>query len=39
MPARVTQRRRVKDEGPLGRKLLLQGNNESLQAIVNVPCE
>ena len=39
MPERVTQRRRVKDEGPLGRKLLLWGNNFPLQAGLNVPQE
>ena len=39
MPERVTQRRRVKDEGPLGRKLLLWGNNLPLQAGLNVPQE
>ena len=39
MPERVMQRRRVKDEGPMGRKLLLRGKNVSLQAILTVPLE
>ena len=39
MPERVMQRRRVKDEGPMGRKLLLRVKNVSLQAILTVPLE
>ena len=39
MLERVTQRRRVEDEGPMGRKLLLWGKNVSLQANVTVPYE
>ena len=39
MPERVTQRRRVEDEGPMGRKLLLRGKNGSLHADVTVPLE
>ncbi len=39
MPERVTQRRRVEDEGPMGRKLLLWGNNLALYAPLNVPQE
>ncbi len=39
MPEGVTQRRRVKDEGPMGRKLLLRGKNVSPQAILTVPLE
>ncbi len=39
MPERVMQRRRVKDEGPMGRKLLLRGKNVSLHAILTVPLE
>ena len=35
----LMQRRRVEDEGPMGRKLLLRGKNESLQAILTVPRE
>jgi hypothetical protein len=39
MPERVMQRRRVKDEGPTGRKLLLRGKNLPLQAVLTVPLE
>ena len=39
MSERVTQRRRVEDEGPMGRKLLLRGKNGSLHADVTVPLE
>ena len=39
MAERLTQRRRVEDEGPMGRKLLLRGKNESLQATLTVPRE
>jgi hypothetical protein len=39
MPERVTQRRRVEDEGPLGCKLLLRGKNKALQALLTVPLE
>jgi hypothetical protein len=39
MSERVTQRRRVEDEGPMGRKLLLRGKNSSLHANVTVPLE
>ncbi len=39
MPERVTQRRRVEDEGPMGRKLLLRGKNLELQAPLTVPRE
>ena len=39
MSERVTQRRRVEDEGPMGRKLLLWGKNVPLQAALTVPQE
>ena len=39
MSERVTQRRRVEDEGPMGRKLLLRGKNGPLYADVTVPLE
>ena len=39
MSERVTQRRRVEDEGPMGRKLLLRGKNSPLQADLTVPLE
>jgi hypothetical protein len=39
MSERVTQRRRVEDEGPMGRKLLLRGKNSSLYEDLTVPLE
>ena len=39
MSERVTQRRRVEDEGPMGRKLLLRGKNSSIQWDLTVPLE
>ncbi len=39
MAERLTQRRRVEDEGPMGRKLLLREKNSSLQADLTVPPE
>ncbi len=39
MSERVTQRRRVEDEGPMGRKLLLRGKNSSIYWDLTVPLE
>lgn len=39
MAERLTQRRRVKDEGPMGRKLLLEEKNVLLQAALTVSFE
>ena len=39
MSERVTQRRRVEDEGPMGRKLLLRGKNSSIYWNLTVPLE
>ena len=39
MSERVTQRRRVEDEGPMGRKLLLRGKNSPIQWDLTVPLE
>ena len=39
MDASLNQPCRVKDEGPLGRKLLLWGKNLPLQAAMTVPQE
>ena len=39
MSERVTQRRRVEDEGLMGRKLLLRGKNSSIQWDLTVPLE
>ena len=39
MAERLTQRRRVKDEGSMGRKLLLREKNDSLQADLTVSLE
>jgi hypothetical protein len=39
MPERVTQRRRVEDEGPLGCKLLLEGMNFPILSGLTVPSE
>ena len=35
----LTQRRRVEDEGPMGRKLLLRGTNVAPRAPLTVPLE
>jgi hypothetical protein len=39
MSERVTQRRRVEDEGPMGRKLLLRGKNSPVYWDLTVPLE
>ncbi len=39
MSERVTQRRRVEDEGPMGRKLLLRGKNSPIYWDLTVPLE